>query len=288
LRQALKQDLNHVLLRPTNIVQAVATALEAFDQLVPLLHLDTIDFPITKARTHLHKICLHTLKVASQSNKYGFRHSGQYLLDLPLVKNKLQWLAEHLYYAGLDKATNNACFMCIKYIHLQAFQRLMGSNFTPCKDLTLWSLPTSILDLAKLQLTRLLPECPPIFNALPYLMASYKLHKTKYRWLTNAFQTVFSNLAILLTLTSTVILESIKLWARSIERRIKNFLHVDTSLYWIIDSIMDAILNFPEKIHDIFVADITRCYESIPLQGSDNFIQAVTFIINLAFKQASA
>jgi hypothetical protein len=51
---------------------------------------------------------------------------------------------------------------------------------------------------------------------------------------------------------------------------------------------MDAILNFPEKIHDIFVADITRCYESIPLQGSDNFIQAVTFIINLAFKQASA
>jgi hypothetical protein len=178
--------------------------------------------------------------------------------------------------------------MCIKHIRLQAFQRLMGSDFTPCKDLTLWSLPTSILDLAKLQLTRLLLECLPIFNALPCLMASYKLHKNKYKWLTNAFQTVFSNLAILLTLTSTVILESIKLWARSIERRIKNFLHVDTSLYWIIDSIMDATLNFPEKIHDIFVADIFRCYESIPLQGSDNLIQAVTFIINLAFKQASA
>jgi hypothetical protein len=96
---------------------------------VALLHLDTIDFPITEARTHLHKICLHTLKAASRSNKYGFRHSGQYLLDLPLVKNKLQWLAEHLYYAGLDKATNNACFMCIKHIHLQAFQRLMGSDF---------------------------------------------------------------------------------------------------------------------------------------------------------------
>jgi hypothetical protein len=34
LRQALKQGLNHVLFRPTNIAQAVATALEAFDQLV--------------------------------------------------------------------------------------------------------------------------------------------------------------------------------------------------------------------------------------------------------------
>jgi hypothetical protein len=85
-----------------------------------------------------------------------------------------------------------------------------------------------------------------------------------------------------------MILESIKLWAKSTERGIKNFLLVNTSLYWIIDSIMDAILNFPEKIHDIFVVDITRCYESIPLQGSDNLIQAVTFIINLAFKQASA
>ena len=119
--------------------------------------------------------------------------------------------------------------------------------------------------MTKLQLIELLPECLPIFNALPYLIASYKLHKTNYRWLTNAFQTVFSNLAILLTLTSIEILESIKLWAKVTERGIKNFLHIDTSLYWIIDSIMDATLNFPDKIHDIFVVDITRCYESIPL-----------------------
>jgi hypothetical protein len=61
-------------------------------------------------------------------------------------------------------------------------------------------------------------------------------------------------------LTSTVILESIKSWAKTIERSIKNFLQVDTSLYWITDSIIGAILNFPEKIHDIFVVDITLCY----------------------------
>jgi hypothetical protein len=36
------------LLQPTNIAQAIATALEAFDQLVPLLHLDTIDFQSLK------------------------------------------------------------------------------------------------------------------------------------------------------------------------------------------------------------------------------------------------
>ena len=265
LRQALKQGLNHIVLRPTNIAEVVATALESFDQLVSILHLDSMDFLITEARSHLHIICLHTFKAANWSNKYGFRHSGQFLLEMPAVKNELLWLAEHLYFTGLDKVVNNACFMYIKHICLQAFQRLMGTDFTRYKDLILWSLSTSILDMTKLQLIKLLPECLPIFNALPYLIASYKLHKTKYKWLTNAFQTVFSNLAILLILTSTEILESIKLWAKVTERGIKNFLHIDTSLYWIIDSMMDATLNFPEKIHDIFVVDITCCYESILL-----------------------
>jgi hypothetical protein len=41
-------------------------------------------------------------------------------------------------------------------------------------------------------------------------MATYKQHKSKYRWLTNAFQTVFSNIATLLTITSKVMLESFK------------------------------------------------------------------------------
>ena len=42
LRQALKQGLNHIVLRPTNIVQAVAVTLDAFEQLISILHLDQI------------------------------------------------------------------------------------------------------------------------------------------------------------------------------------------------------------------------------------------------------
>ena len=117
-------------------------------------------------------------------------------------------------------------------------------------------------------------------------MATYKLHKAKYRWLTNAFQTVFSNIATLLTLTSNVILESIKIWAKSTRKGYKNCVEVDTSLYWIIDSIMDAISNLLDKIHDILVADITCCYKSIPLNGPDNLLEAISFIIKIAFKQA--
>ena len=36
-RMALKQGLNHILLRPTNIAEAIAIVLDAFDQLVTIL-----------------------------------------------------------------------------------------------------------------------------------------------------------------------------------------------------------------------------------------------------------
>ena len=189
-----------------------------------------------------------------------------------------------MYCSGLDKADNNACFICIKHIRLQALERLMSPDFEACKSNETWCLPTAILDQVSSELTTILPECPPPFQALPYLMATFKQHKSKYRWLTNAFQTIFSSIATLLTLTSAEILETYKSWANSLEIGYKNFLKVDTSMFSI-DSAVDATLNFPDQIFDIFVADITRCYESIPLQGEDNLLDAIQFIVNKAFRQ---
>ena len=65
------------------------------------------------------------------------------------------------------------------------------------------------------------------------------------------------------------------------------FMQAQTSMISLIDSIVDATLNFRDEMHDIFVADITRCYESIPLHGDDNLLDAVAFIVKLAFRQAS-
>jgi len=119
------------------------------------------------------------------------------------------------------------------------------------------------------------------------MMATFKQHKSKYRWLTNAFRTVFSNIATLLTLTSNAMLETVKQWASSTEDGYDNFLRTKTSMFWSIDSIMDATLNLPEKIHDIFVADITCCYESIPLQGPDNLLDAISYITRTTFRYCS-
>jgi hypothetical protein len=168
-----------------------------------------------------------------------------------------------------------------------ALERLMGSDFLPYKNNNIWSLPSAILDQVARGLKLILPEFVLPYQSLPYLMATYKQHKSKYRWLTNAFQTVFSNIATLLTITSKVVLESFQTWAQTRVVGYKNFLRVDTNMYWIVDSIIDATLNLPDQILDIFVANICRCYESISLHGPDNLLDAVTFVTSMAFKQAA-
>ena len=287
LRSAVSQGLNHIPLKPTCIARAIAAVMHAFEQLVGLLQLTQLNFPVAAARLQLHSTCLTTLKSASKMNKWGLRFSGQFLFDIPAVKNETDWILKHLFCSGLDKASSNACFICIRHIRLQAFERLSGQDFLPCKNNSIWYLPSSILDKVVQELTLLLPECPPPYQALPYMMATYKQHKAKYRWLTNAHNTVFSNIALLLTITSNVILESIKTWALTKISYYKRFLQVDTSIFWLVSSIIDTTLNLPDSMHDIFVADITRCYETIPLSGPDNLFQAISFIITTAYKQAA-
>lgn len=287
LKEALAQGLNHIPLRPTNIGQAVAVACDAFIQLCLILNLTEHNFPINEATQRIQNLCLSTLKASSKMNKLGIRNSAKYLLDIPAVQNEINWLLKHLYCVGLDKASNNASFICIQHIRLQALERLNGNDFSPCKENAIWSLHTNILDQITNELKLLLPECPHSLQSLPYLMATYKQHKGKYRWITNASKTIFSNIAILLTVTSNLILDTFKIWARKTEKGYKNFLQVDTSLFWIIDSVTDAILNLPTQIHDIFVADITRCYECIPLDGPNNLLEAISYIIKISFKEAS-
>ena len=267
LRHAVSQGLNHIPLRPTEIAQTVRTVMSAFEQFMDLLGLDQVGSVILQARSYTHATCLNMLKIAAKSNKYGVRFSGLYLLDIPAVRNEVHWLLQNLYCSGLDKASNNACFIYIKHIRLMALERLMCNDFLPCKAGQVWQLPTAILDQMSVDLRNILPEFLPPYQALPYLMATFKLHKGKYRWLTSAFQTVFSNIALLLTITSKVILDSLKTWACLKNQSYKNFLQVDTSIFWIVDSVIDTALNLPIEINDIFVADICRCYETIPLHG---------------------
>jgi len=278
--------LNHVPLKPTKIAVSVATSLDAFDQLVGILNLHAAGLDIDTAKEWIRSTCLEQLKSAAKSNKAGLRFSGLDLLRQDSVKNEIAWLNTHLYCAGLDKAANNACFICIKHIRLMAFERLSGVEFVPCKENTTWILPSMILTQLTKEIKTLVPYMQISFQALPYLMATYKMHKNKYRWLTNAFQTIYSNLAHLLTITTMAVLDMVKTWSNSTVQGYRHFLKCQTSIFWMINSSIEAALNLPGQVFDIFVADVTRCYESIPLSGQDNLGEAIVHICRLGFQQA--
>ena len=224
LRNALKHGLNHIPLKPSNIAEAIAIILDAYDQMVEILDLVSLEFPVKEARSHLRSICLEQLKKASKFNRFEFRYSGSFRYKIPSVLNEINWLLSHLYCSRLDKASNNSSFICIRHIRLQAMERLMGPDFLPSKTESMWNLPTSILDQVTRDLIQILPECPIPHQSLPYLMATYKLHKAKYRWLTNAYATMFSNIATLLSITSSLILDAFKEYARTMEQCYENFL----------------------------------------------------------------
>ena len=187
LRHAVAQGLNHIPVRPTDIAEAVKTILNAFDQLVDILGIEYMDSSLLAARQYIHITCHDTLKAAAKANKYGFCFSGPYLFDSHAVQNELRWLLQNGFCSSLDKASNNTCFLYIKHIRLMALERLVGTDFFPCKIGEVWQLPTAILDQVCVELRNILPEFLPPYQALPYLMATFKQYKGKYRWLTNAF-----------------------------------------------------------------------------------------------------
>lgn len=120
---------------------------------------------------------------------------------------------------------------------------------------------------------------------LPYLMGTYKQHKNTYRWLTNAHDSIFSAIAQFITTTLKGIIPILKQW---FSRRIQTYhslMGIETSNFWIVDSVIDLALNLPEKIYDIFVLDIAHCYEAIPLEGRDNLMEAISKLISKAYQQ---
>lgn len=104
-------------------------------------------------------------------------------------------------------------------------------------------------------------------------------------WLTNASGTVFFDLAHLVAIASNLILESLKQWAAELILSYNRFLQIDTSVSWLLNSTMELALNISTNISNIFIADIARCYESIPPEGDDNLPGAIAHFIHIGFEQ---
>ena len=283
LRHALKMGLNQIPLRPTLIHEAIQVVHDTFLQVCEVLnitHIVDMDMAIKEVR---HK-CRILLFEAYKQNKFGFRYSQTYLFADKAVNDELEWLLNHVYISGLDKASNNVCFICVDHIRKQTYQRLNSPDFLPCMEDGKWLSIDEVTSNLQATIHETLPDLTIDNHELPYIMAIYKFHKKKYRWISNAFGSMYVNFATLVTIATMALLEEVKQWPNTTIKGYKNFLKVDTSIYWIIDSINDFCLNLPQNVHNIYVADITRCFETIPVNGQDTLFEAMEFITSLGIK----
>ena len=280
LRQNFICGLNHIPLRQTLLHEVVETVLDAWSQVYMILQIDPLEqIPWIRNRTW------QILKEKASTNEGGFRFSQPSLKKIYSAMDELYWLQQFLFMAGLDKASSNASFICINHMRAQALLRLQGKDFAPCKYKGEWINPLKKAEMVFEDICSLLPEIPHQNARLPYLMGTFKQHKNTYRWLTNAHMSVFSTIAQFVTAALMGILPVLKLWFAKRTQSYSSILGIRTKNFWMIDSVLDIALNLPDKVYDIFVADIAHCYEAIPLEGDDNLMDAISKLISFAFQQ---
>lgn len=140
---------------------------------------------------------------------------------------KLEFLLQHVFIDDLDKANNNACLICIYHLWVQALHRLQEKDF-PSISMTI----TDTLLLVEEQLMELVPEVQFWDVGLPYFMATYKLHKKKYRWLTNAANCVFLAPTTIITQALHLVINELKEWCGICNVTYKRFGKVTTNTYY--------------------------------------------------------
>ncbi|GBG85360.1 hypothetical protein CBR_g40003 [Chara braunii] len=163
-----------------------------------------------------------------------------------------------------------------------AFDRLSNKDFVPI------SLSANeILDEASSSLSVLFPTLPTGPRKFPYLMALYKPHKLAFRWLTNASFSFLTPVARLCDAVLKCLCPLLMARCKEITNGLKVFYGVDTSIWWAIDSVQDYCYNIPNEVFSVFSADITRCFETIPVDSSKDGLPAtVSFFVRMAFKMA--
>ncbi|GBG86355.1 hypothetical protein CBR_g41350 [Chara braunii] len=233
----------------------------------------------TSTQSFLRRVILKRAKTRMIKYKEQHRHVSAEPFEHLVVKREVEFLTRRFLICPTDKAPNTPTFVCKNFIRKLAFQRLTGPEFV-----SIASSPASVITRIQGELSSL-HVLPDAHAALPYLMAVCKAHKGTFRWITNTAGTAVSHadelcaclLRFLLPLVQTFCLE------RSLEVEARH--GVKPNLWWSTASVGEFCANLQEKIYSIFTADITRCFEAIPTDSSeDSLPTAVRFYVQCAMQ----
>ncbi|GBG67480.1 hypothetical protein CBR_g615 [Chara braunii] len=277
LHNIINEGLNHIPCMALDVEEAIAELGKFLDKLfVRIMKLrDLTD----STRSFLRRIILKGAKGKMERYRETHRHITAEPFEHPVVKRELAFLTSKFLICPTDKAPNTPAFVCKSFIGKLAFQRLSGPEFA-----SIPMPPAAVVSLIRGELSAF-RALPATATSLPYLMAVLKAHKGTFRWITNTANTVISLAADVCACLLRFLLPLVQAFCRDRSLEVEEQHGVRPNLWWTISSVGEFYANLPRKVYSVFTADITRCFETILTDSSeDNLTAAVRFYVQCAMQ----
>ncbi|GBG72615.1 hypothetical protein CBR_g12188 [Chara braunii] len=277
LQEIINTGLNHIPLMALDVEEAVAELDRFLDELfASVMELRTLT---ESTKSFLRRIIMKKGKAKMSRYKEAHRHATAEPFEHPAVKRELDFITGRFLICPTNKAPNTPAFVCKNFIRKLAFQRLSGPEFA-CTDMP----PAAVISRIQLELsaTAALPVAPA---ALSYLMTVLKAHKGAFRWITNTANSIISPAPEVCACLLRFLLPLVQTFFQERSAEIKEQYGVSPNLWWAIASVGECCANLPKRIYSVFTADITRCFETIPTDDSeDSLPAAIRFYVQCAMQ----
>ncbi|GBG87136.1 hypothetical protein CBR_g44593 [Chara braunii] len=275
LRAIIKAGLNHIPLRAFDVDEALFELNGLLDRLIMALY--DIASMGEHQRRRLRQIVLDRAKCKMDGYICRHRFITAEPIDQKSTRREIDFLTERFLVSPTDKSANTPSFVCTNFIRTLALRRLLGPDFVMQQED-----PQQIISTIKASLTHL-PVLPIAHDVLPYLMSVYKAHKQSFRWITNTANTVMSPMADLCACLLRFLTPSVQSFCAEKSRTLEVEYGVKPNLWWPITSVGEFAANLPQSTYTVYTVDITRCFETIPTDGSQHSLMlAVKFFVHLA------
>jgi len=285
----MEQGLSHIPLEPTSWDSVKSALSDLWSQLHETLYED--DMYSEEARTFILN-GLNRLLTTSKNRYDTYLRShpwqsvgGTSLWEYTGVSECIDCLSIVGFWSGIDKAGSTWMWRCIINERLQAFARLDGSEFVPVLMEGASSLFLSLTDVLQLPetvpwLDLFLPELNIANVRLPYIFSLYKEHKDKHRWLVNAHDCVYSEVACIVQITTEAALEVL----REVVGTLDSDFADGACSFPAVNSMFEVLLSLPSDINSVFSCDVTRAYEALPVTDVPDSLQVpVAWVFREAF-----
>ena len=289
LGRLLGKGLNHIPLQPWDreeAVEALSTGLwEGLRQLrdrFGLLQAGTLQEVQDKAHSAVLAWVESRLGILGEQQGDGEEMDQAMLLLL----GRLQ---EEFWFTEVDKAPNVLCVVCPQLaLHILDSRLSTGADFeqlAPPAD------PMSAMRALSTGLAAIDPSLAQLGDyqeqPMPILRFTVKTHKQPVAWrfITNAAGSCLNPLNDAVGELCSLLLTTLQDEMQQLGRKLSTWHGVQVNPVTLVESAQQVFLNLPDQILSDFSADITRCYENIPIDdGSAEGVPAILHrVANIVF-----